>query len=319
MTAITDLALEAAEYVGGGSVHNYLRRAMTSSDSDGVRISSEHKDFADVTSICIESDKAQKALGKRRGTYVTVEVKGGEINTYRQQMLLSEELSAQLKFFVENFNLEKGPVLVIGLGNRYVTPDSLGTCVAEKILATHHIKKRDDKAARELFRGMGDVCTFSAGVMGITGIESAEVIKGLAKLTGACGVIVVDALAARRTSRVNRVFQLTDTGIVPGSGVGNRRFEISRDTLGIPVVAIGVPTVVDAIPLTCDVMIKAQGIKCEPEDIRSELSTEMFDNMIVTPKNVDAAIERLSRVIADAVNMTLHRGVNINEINEFFI
>jgi spore protease len=101
--------------------------------------------------------------------------------------------------------------------------------------------------------------------------------------------------------------------------VGNRRFEISKDTLGIPVVAIGVPTVVDAITLSCDVMIKAQGVKCEPEDIRDELTTGIFDNMIVTPKNVDAAIERLSRVIADAVNMTLHRGVNINEINEFFI
>ena len=319
MVAMADLALEAAEFAGGGSVHGYLKRTRASSDSDGVRISAEHKDFAEITSISVESDTAQKALGKRKGTYVTVEVKGGEINTYCQQMLLSNELAGRLRSFTDAFPLDKGPVLVIGLGNRYVTPDSLGTCVAEKVLATHHIKRRDDKAARELFRGMGDVCTFSAGVMGITGIESAEVIKGLAMLTGACGVIVVDALAARRTSRVNRVFQLTDTGIVPGSGVGNRRFEISKDTLGIPVVAIGVPTVVDAITLSCDVMIKAQGVKCEPEDIRDELTTGIFDNMIVTPKNVDAAIERLSRVIADAVNMTLHRGVNINEINEFFI
>ena len=318
MTAGIDLAVEAAEIAGGGSVGSYLKSAAASY-GNGVRISAEHKDFAEVTIIHVDSEIAQRTLGKRKGTYVTVEVKGGEINTYRQQMLLSDELSKRLRQFTDDFNLKKGPVLVIGLGNRYVTPDSLGTCVAEKVLATHHIKKRNDDTARDLFRGMGDVCTFSAGVMGITGIESGEVIKGLAKLIGACGVIVVDALAARRTSRVNRAFQITDTGIVPGSGVGNRRFEISKETMGIPVVAIGVPTVVDAITLACDVMIKAKDIQCEPEDLRREFDSNIFDNMIVTPKNVDAAIERLARVIADALNMTLHSGVSVNEINEFFI
>ncbi len=307
MQTRTDLAIESAEFFGEGP------------EKKGVEIITEKNEFADITVIKVKNDAAQKALGKRIGTYITIEVKEPEINTYKLQTRLSKALSEKLEFFVNRFELNKGPVLVIGLGNRYITPDSLGTGVIEKVLATHHVKKQDNAATKKLFSQMGDVCTFATGVMGITGIESAEVIKGIAKLTGACGIIVVDALAARRTSRINRAFQITDTGIVPGSGVGNRRFEISKESLGIPVIAIGVPTVVDAVTLTCDVVCKAKGLKSDPEELRDEFNDGNYDNMIVTPKNVDAAIERLSRVIADAVNMTLHKETDVNEINEFFI
>ncbi len=313
MQGRTDLALEAAESISGGL------KGCAEKSPEGVEISRDNSDIAEVIIVKVKSREAEKSLGKRIGTYVTLEVKSPEINSYRLQKRLSLELSKRLQQFVDRFSLDRGPVLVIGLGNRYVTPDALGTDVVEKVLATHHVKKQDSETAQRLFAKMGDVCTFAAGVMGITGIESAEVIKGIAKLTGACGVVVVDALAARKTSRVNRAFQITDTGIVPGSGVGNRRFEISAESMGIPVVAIGVPTVVDAVTLACDVVCKAKGISECSEEIRKELSEGGFDSMIVTPKNVDAAIERLSRVIADGINMTLHKDTDINEINEFFI
>lgn len=310
----TDLALEAAESFAGGSINGGQQRTP-----EGVNISTEKKDIADITVIDVNTEEAQKALNKRLGRYVTIEVREKEINTYSLQRKLSDEVSAHLQGFVGEFELDKGPVLVIGLGNRKVTPDSLGTNVTDKVLATHHVKTQTDTAACKLFKEMGDVCTFAAGVMGITGIESADVIKGVSALTGACGVIVVDALAARRTSRINRAIQITDTGIVPGSGVGNRRFEISKETLGVPVIAIGVPTVVDVLTLTCDVLSRAKGIRGESEELRKELRDRSYDNMIVAPKNIDSAIERLARVIADAINMTLHKGVNVNEINEFFI
>lgn len=315
MSVRTDLAIEAHEMLSEGALD-----AAAVKVPDGVSVKNEQCDYANITIIRVENEAGQKALGKRKGLYITVEIRCEEINSFEIQRGLSSELAGQLKRFTSAFKKEKGPVLVIGLGNRYITPDSLGTCVAEKILATHHIKRRSDEIDSDFFDRTGDVCTFSAGVMGITGIESAEVIKGLAEQTKPCGIIVVDALAARKTSRINGAIQITDTGIVPGSGVGNRRFEISEEQMGVPVISIGVPTVVDAITLTRDILSSGgTQMSAQSEAFLSEIERNVGENMIVTPKNVDIAIERMAKVIADSINMTLHDDIDINEINEFFL
>ena len=316
MTFRTDLAIEAHESIKrGGGVE-----AAKAKLPEGVTVKTEQHGCANITVIRVDSEEGQKALGKRCGMYVTVEVSCDDITTFETQRNVSEEIAKQLRVFTGCFAENDGPVLVIGLGNRYITPDSLGTCTAEKVLATHHIKSHPEALQCDFFEKAGDVCTFSAGVIGVTGIESAEVIKGIAEQVKPCAILVIDALAARKTTRINGAIQITDTGIVPGSGVGNRRFEISKETMGVPVISVGIPTVVDAATLVGDVVSGSEEKHEEQsEALLARIEKVVGENMIVTPKNIDAAIERMARVLADAINMTLHSRVNVNEINEFFL
>lgn len=316
MTFRTDLAIEAHESINISRGMEAARPKLP----EGVTVETEQHEHANITVIRVESEEAQKALGKRQGLYVTVEVNCDDITTFATQRSVSEEIAKQLRVFTETFSENGGPVLVIGLGNRYITPDSLGTCTAEKVLATHHIKSHPEAVQCEFFEKAGDVCTFSAGVIGVTGIESAEVIKGIAEQIKPCAILVIDALAARKTTRINGAIQITDTGIVPGSGVGNRRFEISKETMNVPVISVGVPTVVDAATLVGDVVSGPEESREEQfEALLARIEKVVGENMIVTPKNIDAAIERMARVLADAINMTLHSRVSVSEINEFFL
>jgi len=224
-------------------------------------------------------------------------------------------------------------VLVIGLGNRHVTPDALGPQVCEKLLVTRHL---GDDVPLDISGELRAVCAIAPGVMGITGIETAEIVKGVADRVKPDLIIAIDALAARRTSRINSTIQISDTGINPGAGMGNKRTPINEDSMGVPVIAVGVPTVVDAATLVNDTMEKllaemAQSVtegeqffnmlaNMQGED-RYGIITEILDpyteNMFVTPKEVDAVIARLAKIIADTLNIALHPGITKEDVGRY--
>ena len=226
--------------------------------------------------------------------------------------------------------------MVVGLGNWNVTPDALGPKVINRLMVTRHMIQI---APDQVQDGLRPVCAISPGVMGITGIETGEIIKGVVEKVRPDVLICIDALASRKLDRVNTTIQLADTGIVPGSGVGNKRMELSKKTLGIPVIAIGVPTVVDAatiandaIDLVLDSMIEQAGqngqdsqfyvtLKNMNRDEKYAMIKQLMEpyvgNLIVTPKEVDEVIDRIAKVIANGLNMSLHESVGMMNVERF--
>jgi spore protease len=226
-------------------------------------------------------------------------------------------------------------ILVVGLGNWQVTPDALGPLVCEKMLVTRHLQ---EIMPPELQGRVRSVSALRPGVMGLTGIETAEIILGVTRRIQPSLIIAIDALAARRTSRINTTVQISDTGINPGAGLGNKRTPINHKSVGVPVIALGVPTVVDAATLVNDTMDRllqamAKSVPQEQGDAfynlldnmegdeRYALICEILDpeagNMFVTPKEVDAVIGRLAHVIASALNIALHPGITMKDVNRY--
>lgn len=285
----TDLALERKEYIDRHDLDGIISRKKT---VDGIT----------VDTITVTNEAGEKALGKPIGTYITVET----VPFTKNSDLFSPSLYVlrdELKGLLPE---EKGCVLVAGLGNEEITPDALGPRCISMLFATRHIP---ESLAREIgFSHLRPVAGIIPGVSSGTGMESAEIISGIVKKIKPCAVIVIDALASRSTDRLGRTVQLSDTGISPGSGVGNHRHTISEKTLGVPVIAIGVPTVVDGRTLAFDILEKA-GVN--EEQIKN---TEIKDTMMVTPKEIDALIERASRLIAMAINTALHPDINEEDI-----
>lgn len=210
---------------------------------------------------------------------------------------ISETLARQLGMIIPNHDKEQS-VLVVGLGNREVTADALGPNVVDNLFVTRHVILEYGKAAYNRTK-MNLVSSIVPGVMAATGMETAEIVKGVVEQTKPDVVIVIDALAARSTKRMNRTVQITNTGIHPGSGVGNHRSALTKESLGVPVIAIGVPTVVDAATIVNDALEKAS-YSCEEPKVLTELN-----NMYVTSKDIDATIKRLSFMISEAINITL--------------
>ncbi len=279
----TDLALEARE--GIGEAEGELR---------GVRVeeSYDKENEIRVTRVVIESKNGAKAMGKPMGVYITLEAPGmiEPEEDYHQE--ISTALAEQLKSIIPNADKEQS-ILVVGLGNRDVTADALGPHVADNLFVTRHVVKEYGKAAYNKSR-MHMVSSIVPGVMAKTGMESAEIIRGVVEQTKPDVVIVVDALAARSTKRLNRTVQITNTGIHPGSGVGNHRNALTRESLEVPVIAIGVPTVVDAATIVNDATAGQM-----PGNL-----TEL-NNMYVTSKDVDYQIKQISHIICDALNDAL--------------
>ena len=279
----TDLALEARE--GIGEAEGELR---------GVRVeeSYDKENEIRVTRVVIESKNGAKAMGKPMGVYITLEAPGmiEPEEDYHQE--ISTALAEQLKSIIPNADKEQS-ILVVGLGNRDVTADALGPPVADNLFVTRHVVKEYGKAAYNKSR-MHMVSSIVPGVMAKTGMESAEIIRGVVEQTKPDVVIVVDALAARSTKRLNRTVQITNTGIHPGSGVGNHRNALTRESLEVPVIAIGVPTVVDAATIVNDATAGQM-----PGNL-----TEL-NNMYVTSKDVDYQIKQISHIICDALNDAL--------------
>lgn len=285
----TDLALERKEYIDRNSLDGIISHKKT---VNGIT----------VDTITVVNESGERTLGKPKGTYITVET----VPFTKNSDLFSPSLFVlrdELKSLLPD---DKGCVLVAGLGNEDITPDALGPRCISFLFATRHIP---DNFAKEIgFSSLRSVAGIVPGVLGKTGMESAEIISGIVKKINPCAVIVIDALASRNTERLGRTVQLSDTGISPGSGVGNHRQKIDREALGIPVIAIGVPTVVDGKTMALDILEKA-GVS-EEEINKAQLK----DSMVVTPKEIDVLIERASRLIAMAVNMALHPDIDGEDI-----
>ncbi len=294
----TDLAVEAHEI--------WKESAREQTELRGVKSRESDKNGYKVTTVEILDEEGAKALDKPVGTYITVEIDkliNRDDNAFTQGIeALSGEIASMLKL------KDSDSVLVVGLGNEAITPDAIGPKTARHTMVTRHLVER----MPEHFGDMRRVSVVMSGVLGTTGIETAEFIKAVTDKLRPDSVVVVDALASRKMSRVCRTVQLADTGIVPGSGVGNSRAAISRETLGVPVTAIGVPTVVDAATLAAD-LIEEAGVKdLNPQDL-----AQYGSSMIVTPKEIDANVADISKLLGYGLNKALHGNISVEDINTF--
>lgn len=266
--------------------------------------------------VRISSDGASRKTGKRKGEYVSFETDAVNSRDAENYENISRAIAEEIRKMIKN---PHGAVLVAGLGNDRMTPDSVGPKAAKNILVTKHIFEFMPAAADER---MNPVCAIAPGVLGVTGIESADIIKGICKENDIGAVIVIDALVARKSERMFSTFQITDAGIEPGAGVGNKRSALNNETLGMPVIAIGVPTVVYATSLVfdaaVDILSSATG-KTEDEisDAAMKIAKIKMDDMVVTPKEIDIVAADSAKIIADGINLALHKGLSLDEINAY--
>mgnify|MGYP000804531790 FL=1 len=275
MNARTDLAIEKDSFISGDRPKGIRRKIFETEKTK-------------VTKISVLDKEAAEAMGKPVGEYITVELDEFSYDTE----LLDDRMKSISKQISSLLPKGDGTVLVAGIGNKDITPDALGPRCAEGIFSTRHITS---ELAEEIgLDFLNPVCSLATGVLGQTGIETGEIIKSVADAIKPKAVIVIDALAAAGLERLGRTVQITDTGITPGSGVGNKRAEISKNTLGVPVIAIGVPTVVDAVTLAKDMT----GNKTATESAEAQ-------NMMVTPRESDVMIERAAKLISLCVNCAL--------------
>lgn len=293
----TDLAVESKEKFEKDHV-----------EIKGVAIHEKYQEELDLrtTLVRIETDHGARVMEKPKGTYITMEAPNLVVPDEDYHREISRELAHHLK---ELLHLEKErSVLVVGLGNRDITPDALGPRVIQNLKITRHIVKEYGKA------GMGEekvhlVSSLVPGVMAQTGMETMEIIRGVIAETKPDVVIAIDALAARSMKRLNCTIQITDTGINPGSGVLNFRTGLNQESLGIPVIGIGVPTVVDAATIVHDAIahLLESLEEAEMEEFLGELITPRLHSMFVTPKDVDETVKMLSYTISEGLNMAFDR------------
>lgn len=309
----TDLALEAREIYQEG---------QGSSDIPGVKIETKELDNCIVTKVEIIDEQGSQIMNKEIGKYITLESNLMKFDDDESREEMIEYLKDELVDILGNDKTKK--TLVIGLGNWNITSDALGPKSVSKTLITRHIFKNYNKDYDDDFT---EVSGLSPGVMGLTGIETSEVVKSLVETVKPDRVIAIDALASRKMERVNTTIQISTAGIAPGGGVGNKRKALNKEYLGVDVIAIGVPTVVDAATLTIDVLDTAidnlmdqskenesfyNMLKKLREDEKYSLIKESLDpydkNLIVTPKDIDDTIENLSIIISEGLNRSLHPG-----------
>ncbi len=285
----TDLALERQEEYGDSEIK-------------GVKHTQRENETSKITKIEVLNEQGEKAIGKPKGNYITVEVP----NFSKDGEILDDRMTA-IKDELESLIPKEGLVMVVGLGNENITPDALGPRAVDKIIATRHISPELAKSV-----GLEDlrmVAVVSPGVLGQTGIETGEIIKGIAKSVKPAAIITIDALASRRLSRLGCTVQIADTGVTPGSGVGNARAQINKETIGVPVIAVGVPTVVDAVTLAYDLL--------EGDESEQELSAKLEGKgtqMIVTPREIDLMIDRAAKLLALAINSALQPSLSVEDI-----
>lgn len=290
----TDLALEARESFPEDDVE--IKGVVLTEDYD-------EKNKIRVSTVVIKDEKGAKAMQKPIGTYITIEAPELSQADDDYHKPASEIIARNLKKLAGD--LKKEEVLVVGLGNREVTPDSLGPQVVDNLFVTRHLVREFGSDFKEKNR-LGTVSAISPGVMAQTGMETLEIIKGIIKETKPKLLIVIDALASRSVNRLNTTIQLTDTGISPGSGVGNNRKALNEETLGTKVIALGVPTVVDAATIVSDTlttyMQKSGFDEADIFQFISEINNQTINNMFVTPKNIDESVKRISYTVSEALN-----------------
>ena len=305
----TDLASERREI--------YQKANDAKGEIDGI--TSEVEDITDkikVEKVKIINENGEKAIGKPIGTYITIDIKDLKIIQEKELQQAADTITKELKGMLNEHISHQGEVLVVGLGNIYVTPDSLGPKVINEIEVTRHIINYMPQYVKE---GTRMVSAIAPGVLGTTGIETLEILKGVVENTKPKLIIVIDALASS-IERISSTVQLSDTGIVPGAGVGNKRSELSINTLGVPVIAIGIPTVVETAVLVNDSLnLFIEKLQDEAksneylnklkendnyEEIKQALIPSDF-NLIVTPKEIDDLIENMKEIVARGINQSL--------------
>lgn len=279
----TDLALEARESIEDKAEGLH-----------GVTVEEHYDEACDVhiTKVVVKTKNGAKILGKPMGVYITLEAPAMTEPEEDYHQEISEILAREIRDILPEPDREQS-ILVVGLGNREVTADSLGPNVVDNLFINRHIVREYGKVAYNRSK-MHQVSSLIPGVMAKTGMESAEIIKGVISETKPDMVIVIDALAARSTKRLNRTIQITNTGIHPGSGVGNHRNAITQESLHVPVLALGVPTVVDAATIVGDAMGERP------------VALKELNNMYVTTKDVDQQIQQISHILCDGINKALN-------------
>ncbi|MBE6903540.1 MAG: GPR endopeptidase [Ruminococcaceae bacterium] len=295
----TDLALEEQE------------RVQRQGTLKGVENDCEEFDGFKINRVRIVNEEGAELLNKPVGNYITIEF-DDVFSDGERFVKLIELIASELSKLIE---LKKDDtVLIAGLGNSKVTPDSLGPEAIENIIVTRHLKAY----AKEYYeqRKLRSVAAISPGVLGQTGVETAEIVKGIVNKINPAAVIVIDALCSGRMSRLATTVQLSDSGIVPGGGVDNQRAKISKESLGVPVISVGVPTVVDAATLTADVMSRLSGK--EPDEKENEAIREALtpydENVFVTPKDIDFIITEISKIVGFSINKAVNSDISIEEM-----
>lgn len=322
MTSIrTDLAVEAKE----------IYEEQSQGRIPGVEIKEDFESGIKITDVKIVDEVGERNMGKPIGRYVTLEMPD---NVNFDRDVMDDVSKVFAKTLADMVTLDKSmTALVVGLGNWNITPDALGPKVVSRLMITRHLKELVPDKIDENVR---PVCALSPGVLGLTGIETGEIVKAVADDIKPNLIVCIDALASRKTERMNKTIQIGNTGISPGSGIGNKRMEISEKTLGIPVIAIGVPTVVHAATLandTIDLAIDAftsqatEGSefynmlrsldKDEKQRLLNEILYPQIGEMVVTPKDIDLVIDVISKIIANGINIALQPALTLDDINKY--
>jgi spore protease len=318
----TDLAMEARE----------MAQEQKQGEIPGVRVENimPAEDIV-VTRVEVVSRLGEENIGKPVGNYITLEAPEIRNRNPEYEEQLKQQLAAEIRKLVQ-LN-DDSVILVVGLGNWNVTPDAVGPKVVDKVLVTRHVfefvpDQVDDRMRR--------ICAVAPGVLGITGIETGEIVKGIVEKVKPDLVIAIDALASRKTERIGSTIQIADTGINPGSGIGNKRMGLNRETLGVPTLAIGVPTVVYAQTIGRDaleMLIKEFSGQADPHSkfynmlqaldeqhlnsLVAEVLTEGLGDLVVTPKEVDLLIDDAAGIIADGINLAIHNGLSMEDVNRY--
>lgn len=305
----TDLASERRDI---------FQRANNLEEIEGIETTKEDiNELIKVERVKITNANGEQAIGKPIGNYITIDVKKLKIAGEDEIQKASEVVTSEIKKLINTHIQRQEEILVVGLGNIYVTPDSLGPKVINEIDVTRHLIKYLPQYVEE---GTRPISAVAPGVLGTTGIETIEILKGIVDNINPKLVIVIDALASRSIERISSTIQISDTGIVPGAGVGNTRKEISEATLGIPVIALGIPTVVDLATIISDgISIFIENLQQEAksneslnklkeeenyEKIKEALNVGEY-NMIVTPKEIDDLIENMKDIVARGINFAV--------------
>lgn len=305
-----DLAIEAHD----------LLRGDVGQEVGGVSHEQSRFPHGTITTIRVLNEEGEKTMGRPQGSYITIESIELRHNNWEAHKNITRNFADILKRLISGFKLgPDDPILVVGLGNWNATPDALGPKVVNTILVTRHMFQF---APEELTGGLRPVSILSPGVLGITGIETAEIIRGVVDKIQPKLIIAIDALAAGNVDRIASTIQLADTGISPGSGIGNKRMGLNQETMGVPVIAVGIPTVVNAIVIAFQLFGQVME---NNQALTQALTEEQMDqaihqvlgsfgtNLTVTPKEIDDLISHAARVVASGLNQALHVAVNPND------
>jgi len=296
----TDLAVEAHEI--------WMESTNEISERSGVSAKEYEREGFKITRVEILDENGAREIGKPVGTYITVELTNlikRENDAFKKAVLA---ISEELRDMIEDNGAKGMNVLIAGLGNRNITPDAIGPAVIDNVMVTRHLHyKMPDE-----FKSFANVAAISPGVLGMTGVESGDIIRALSGKIKPGLVIAIDALASRKLSRLCTTVQISDTGIIPGAGVGNARSRIDRSTIGAPVIALGVPTVVDAATLAED-LLSDSGITIGD----SQKTLREKGDMIVTPKDIDKYIHDTAKLMGYAINIALNPGLEITDVDMF--